>query len=138
MKIVSGENFIEFEVTLDEEESLPIYGDAYILVSISSHGYCGKNDLWVSKDDLSQFFNDIIKLEESRQGSALLSSISPGELEINVYSTDSRGHMAVKGCTGYSISSGESTFKHSVEFGFGFEPDQLVRLSKQIMSLKNG
>jgi len=137
MKIQDGDNYLELAVNLEADETLPSYGDAYILLKVSSNGYCGKNDLWVHYSDLKKFCKDIIDLEKYRKGEAVLSSMSPGELELRVFSSNSRGHMAVSGTTGYTVMGNEASFKHSVTFGFAFEPSQLVTLCQQEWIYKN-
>ena len=123
MRIESNENYIDIEVSLEDDESLPSYGDAYLSIKVHSNGYSGTNDLWVSSNELKDFCISLVKLEKDRKGETNLVSISPNELELKIYSTDSSGHMAVKGTTGYEMAN----FKHSVAFGFEFDPSQLVR-----------
>jgi hypothetical protein len=124
MKIENGDNFIELEVSLEEDDSLPSKGDAYAMISVNSNGFSGKNDLWVMAEVLQAFCIALIKLEKERKGEAILTSISPGELFVKIYSIDSLGHMAVSGTTGYQIDN----MQHSVTFGFQFDPSQLIKV----------
>lgn len=71
-------NFIELDLAMQETDDLPSKGDSYITVRLSSNGYSGHNDLWVSSESLHCFCNDLIDLERKRIGEALLESISPG------------------------------------------------------------
>jgi hypothetical protein len=129
MKIKSGPNYLELEVQLETDSSLPSCGDALIGIVVSSNGYSGKNQVWVAKQELELFSAVIIKLEKNRKGEAVINSMSPGELSLRVYSYDSVGHMAIEGITGHPVI-GSVTCKHSVQFGFTIEPEQLVKLSK--------
>ena len=123
MKIESGNNHLKLEVSLEGDDTLPSYGDAYVIISISSNGFSGKNDLWVSAEGLKEFCTSLVKLERERRGEATLSSISPGELNLKIYSVDSLGHLAVAGTTSYEVAN----MPHSLTFGFEFEPSQLVK-----------
>ncbi|TLS69221.1 hypothetical protein FEF65_01695 [Mariprofundus erugo] len=123
MKIENGNNYLELEVSLEEDETLPSYGDAYVIISVNSNGFSGKNDLWVSAEGLQEFCASLVKLEKERIGEATLSSISPGELDLKIYSVDSLGHLAVAGTTGYEVTN----MHHSLTFGFEFEGSQLVK-----------
>ena len=128
MKIESGDNFITLNVTLEEDNSLPSHGDALISLSIHSNGYSGHNEVWIGSEELQEFCTSLLKLEKERKGDATLSSISPGELYLKLYSVDSVGHLAISGKTAYEIISSNTQILHSVEFGFEFEPSQLVKL----------
>jgi len=117
---------------------LPSRGDAYVTIEISSHGFSGHNDLWVSYGSIQSFCKNLIRLEEVRTGETILESISPNELYIKVFSTTSRGHMGILGSTGYSIQNENSRFKHSVSFGFEFDPSQLIAAIKVDWVKRNG
>lgn len=123
MKIESGNNHLVLEVSVEEDDTLPSYGDAYVTISVHSNGFSGKNDLWVGAEELQEFCASLVKLEKKRKGEASLSSISPGELNLKIYSVDSLGHLAIKGTTGYEVAN----IPHSLTFGFEFEPSQLVK-----------
>ena len=123
MKIENGNNFIELEVSIEEDDSLPSKGDAYIIISLNSNGFSGKNDLWVIAEELQEFCTSLVRLEKERKGEATLTSISPGELDLKIHSIDSLGHLAVSGTTGYE----RDDMQHSVTFGFEFEPTELIK-----------
>lgn len=129
MKIRSEENFIELEVQLECNSSLPSYGDALIGIVVSSNGYHGKNQVWVSQRELEKFGMALFELEKNRKGVAILTSISPGELYLKIYAYNGLGHMAIEGETGYVVS-GLVNFNHSIKFGFTIDPEHLVNISK--------
>lgn len=129
MKIESEGNYIELEIQLETESSLSSYGDALIGIVISSNGYQGKNQVWVAKQELESFYESLLSLERDRSGEAVLTSMSPGELFLRIFSYDRRGHMAIEGETGHYII-GDVGFNHAVKFGFTIEPEQLVKISK--------
>ena len=130
LRFWQGENYFELEVAPEEDVSLQSYGDAYVTVEVSSNGFRGHNDLWVSAEGLRGFCRALVALEASRRGTAELESISPDELRLKVHSVTSRGHVAVSGKTGYLIQHESGGFWHSVEFGFEFDPSQLASATK--------
>ena len=120
------DNFIEIDLASQEEADLPSRGDAYVTVKVQSHGFSGHNDLWLLADSLRSFCAALVSLEAKRQGEARIEGISPGELDLRIFSVDRLGHMAVEGITGYGIQSENAIFPHSVRFGLEFDPSQLV------------
>jgi hypothetical protein len=120
-----------------ENEDLPSKGDAYVTIKLSSNGFSGQNSLWVLSESLFYFCRSLIVLEKTRKGEALLESISPGELNLQIFSIDSLGHMGVRGKTGFNVLNSTDLFPHSVTFGFEFDPSQLVKATKVDWVRKN-
>lgn len=100
-------------------------GDAYVTVRVDSRGYAGANDVYVLDSEFRQFCSNLLKLQETLKGQAVLSSVSPGELEIRLEPFDALGHISVIGKLGYHMFTRHSSNWHSVEFGFEFDPQQL-------------
>ena len=130
-------NFFELDLAMQETQDLPSKGDGYITIRVNSNGYSGHNDLWVSSESLRCFCCGLVDLEKKRKGEALLESISPGELYLQIFSVDSLGHIGVRGKTGFEVINGTDLFPHSVTFGFEFEPSQLVKAIKVDWVKKN-
>ena len=130
--------FVEVDIVNQEDGDLPSCGDAYVTIEISSNGFSGHNDLWVSYGSLRSFCKNLIRLEEVRKGETILESLSPNELYLKVFSTNSRGHMGILGTTGYGIQNENMQFNHSVSFGFEFDPSQLVAAVKVHWVKRNG
>jgi hypothetical protein len=123
------EDFVEVDLINQETSELPSKGDAYLTIRVSSEGFTGHNDLWVLSSVFSSFCRTLVELENSRKGEAVLESISPGELRLVVRSLNSRGHMVVEGYTGYNVQRENLSIRHSVQFGFEFDPSQLLTQS---------
>lgn len=123
-------NFIELDLAMQEKDNLPSKGDAYITIRLNSNGYAGQNDLWVSRESFHNFCHNLVNLEHKRKGEAILESMSPGELFLQILSIDSLGHMGVRGTTGFQVFAGTDLFPHSVTFGFEFDPSQLEKAVK--------
>src|SRR5262245_11171968 len=126
LRFWQGENYFELEVSPEEDKGVQSYRDAYVSVEVCSNGFRGHNDLWVLSESLRSFCRALVALEVSRRGAAELVSISPNELDVKVHSITSRGHVAISGKTGYLVQHESDGFWHSVEFGFEFDPSQLV------------
>jgi hypothetical protein len=130
LRFCEGDNYVEITIALEEDASLQSHGDAYLTIEVNSNGFRGHNDLWVFAKSLECFCKELISLENNRAGNAELESISPNELHIKVHSINSRGHMAISGKTGYLIPQENKSFWHNIEFGFEFDPSQLVLATK--------
>ena len=125
------ENKIELIINVDESD-LACKDAAQVSVKVSSNGYSGNNIVWIMHEQLLNFYNEMKLLERQRKGVATLNGITEDEIVIKVYSLNNRGHMAVKGKTGYYSYEEDEQFYHSVEFGFQFDPSQLVEAVKEI------
>lgn len=117
-------NKVELNFKIEEEDAQS-KGDVYLSIKIESNGFKGHNDLWVLGEEFELFIKNLILLEEKRKGEATLASISPNELKLKLHSITNRGHIVISGKTGYTILKGETSFWHSIEFGFEFDPSQL-------------
>ena len=127
LRFENQDDFVEIDIVSQETDDLPSRGDAYLTIRVSAAGFAGHNDLWVLAPALRSFCQALVTLERDRRGEALLGAVSPRELRLVVRSVDSRGHMAVEGSTGYEVQRENSRPWHSVDFGFEFDPSQLLR-----------
>jgi hypothetical protein len=119
------DGFVEIGLVSQESADLPSHGDGYLTIRVSSEGFAGHGDLWVSSRVLRSFCEALVSLERNRSGEALIESMSPNELRLVVRSVGSRGHMAVEGTTGRQVHRENTRVWHSVTFGFEFDPSQL-------------
>src|SRR5215471_5019704 len=122
----SHEDFVEIHLVDQEADELPSKGDAYLSIQVSSAGFSGHNDLWIDGATMHSFCKGLVGLERERRGEAIIKSISPEELSLSVHSVGRRGHMAIEGSTGYQVQREDFLPWHSVQFGFQFDPSQLV------------
>ncbi|MEN3111987.1 hypothetical protein ACFONG_19470 [Uliginosibacterium paludis] len=124
------ENFFEMFVAVEEESKLPSFGDARLEVSASSQGFEGKAAAWAHAEEMKNFCLGLVTLNQTLSGEAKLSSMSPNELELIVFASNSRGHLAVEGSMGHHFIAENGSFWHSVSFGFEFEASQLASAVK--------
>jgi hypothetical protein len=118
---VSGDNgdFLEIERAASDVD------DLRLLVRVQFHGFSAEIDTWVLRAEWLGFAQDLGVLEERRQGSAKLESISPGELSITIRSTDHAGHMGVEGTVGARCYDYTASLRVAV---LAFDPSQLPAL----------
>jgi hypothetical protein len=120
MKVTSDAgDFLEIEAAQADSH------DLLLLVRARFHGFSAEIDAWVQREAWMGFTQDLVVLEERRQGEARLEGMSPGELSIVVRSTDRAGHMGVEG------ELGARGFDHDASMRFevlGFDPSQLPAL----------
>jgi hypothetical protein len=121
---VRGEHFVQIGVT-EKADSSYASGDLHLSVSIASHGFTGESSVWVLHEEVGRFARALKELNSVLRGSATLHSVSPKELELEVLSVSSRGHLAVQGSVGGYVYEPERMYWHAVHFGFEFEPSQL-------------
>ena len=99
--IRDGEDFLELAVTERGAAGSPDAGDTRFAVRVRVIGkdtvFTGETWCWVGRRVRSAFAQRLRELEERRQGSAALESMSLGELKLEVRSTDRAGHVAAFG-----------------------------------------
>src|SRR5262245_10600084 len=115
MRIQEQGAFLEVERSEFGPPDTPGEDDILLNVSIAVSGYSAADQSWVVESDLARFLAELRALEQKRQGSALLVSSSPDDLRLQFYSTDSAGHMAVRGHLGRHNASG---LLLQLQFGF--------------------
>ena len=91
---------------------------------------------WVDLPALSAFAEQLRVLEERRQGSAALESMSPGELRFEVRATDRARHMAAVGQVGRWLGAGcGEPYWSAVAFRVPFCPTELPALVREFSAL---
>jgi hypothetical protein len=121
-KIQEQDALFELEVSELGDANTPGRDDVLFNVTVETGGYTAADQDWVVRSDLDRFLQQLRALDQNRQGKALLVSASPDDLQLEFYSTDSAGHMAVRGQLGRTEPNG---FRLQLQFGFAFEPDKL-------------
>lgn len=68
-----------------------------LFVTISDDSFCEAHSCaWVTVQDYTDFVMSLRQCEQTRRGRAVLSSMSPGELELVIESSDSLGHFYLR------------------------------------------
>lgn len=134
MRIEGDNSFLEFERSEVGPPNTRDYEEVLLNVSAKVAGYSAADQVWLWGGDLDRFVEELRALERHRKGNAVLAGASPDELRLEFYSTDSVGHMAVKGQVGWNHPS---SFLLQFQFGFNFEPDVLPSLLKYFETIRD-
>jgi hypothetical protein len=109
-------------VEIERAESGADAHDLLILVRARFHGFAAEIDAWVQRATWLGFTQDLVILEERRQGEAKLESISPGEISLVVRSIGRAGHMGVEGMLGVRGHDYSASLQFAV---LAFDPSEL-------------
>jgi hypothetical protein len=96
--------------------------DLLLVVCTRFHGFAAETEAWVKRPAWMGFTQDLIVLEQRRQGEAKLDSVSPEELAIVIRSIDRAGHMGCEGMLGVRGYGYNASLQFSV---LVFDPSQL-------------
>jgi len=110
----------------------PADHDVLVNITVDAKGFAAADQSWVVAGDWRKFLDEMRSLAASRQGRAVLDSASPGDLRLEFFSTDSAGHMAVKGQVRRRSAR---DLELLLGFGFAFEPDELPRVLTELEML---
>ncbi len=120
--LIRGEDGGEVELlwTADDSRS-----DIRVVARVYYAGFTGETQVWVARGEWAEFSNQLVELERTRSGEAVLNAMSPGELQLRLFTTDRLGHVAVEGFVGRRGASKECrlTFSH-----VAFDPTALPGL----------
>jgi hypothetical protein len=133
MRLDGEQGFVELKQSELGEPGTPGDGDILLNVTVQVSSYSAADQHWVVALDWKRFLSDLHTLDERRQGSAILQGASPEDLRLEFYSTDSAGHMAVRGHLGWHRPDGHFL---QLRFGFSFEPDRLPKVVRALEALR--
>lgn len=129
MKLWSDDgDLLELEVSGSSSDT----DDVLLVARLRYSGFACTSDAWISQEQWLHFSDTLLGLERQRQGEARLASISPGELELVVRSTDRAGHMCVEGRLGVRTHLREVSLRFSA---LRFDPSQLVGLAREVQRI---
>ena len=139
MLIRTGESSIQLDVVEWLPDDSPRAGDVRLFVDITSEGFSGRADVWVTGDALDEFVSQLRDLEGQRQGTATLASMSPGALSLELTSVNSRGGMAVTAELCHHVYIGDvGPYRHGAKVGFEFDPTMLPEILASFKSMRHG
>ena len=99
MTLTDGVGLVDVAVT---EVAAPIPshsagGDVRLYVRLACEGFMGTGSSWIDRDVWRRFLRDLERLDDRRDGEAVVESMSPKELRLRIFVTDRAGHVAVDG-----------------------------------------
>ena len=135
MRLEGDKAFVELERAEVGPLGTPGDGDLVLNVTVRVYGYSAADQSWVVGGDWERFLSDLRALEARRQGSAVVEGASPDDLRLEILSTDSLGHLAIRGHIGWRGPTGHDL---RLTFGFDFEPDRVPKLLVDLEALAAG
>jgi hypothetical protein len=72
-------------------------GDVRLYLRLTCEGFAGTGSSWIAHDVWHRFLQQLKRLDDRRDGEAVVESISPDELRLRIRVTDRAGHVAVDG-----------------------------------------
>jgi hypothetical protein len=127
------------EITVEERgpAGTPAASDLSLNVVVSAKGFTGRNDAaWVAGSDWNSFIEALRKLDRTRSGQAVISSMSPNDFQLSIFASGPAGHMFAQGWVGrgyYSVRS--LLLENHVSFGIEIDPSTLPDLIQQLETL---
>ena len=125
MKLEGDSAFLDLERAELGTAGAPVDRDVLLNVTVKVSNYSAADQCWIAESDLRRFVLQLRELESRRQGQAVLVGANSDDLQLEFHSTDSSGHMAVKGHIGWERTEGLPV---QLSFGFAFAPDRLHSL----------
>jgi hypothetical protein len=132
MRLDGSEGFLELERSQTGEPGTSGESDILLNITVEVSSYSAADQSWVVADEWDRFLAELRNLNERRQGRAVVDGASRDDLRLEFYSTDSAGHMAIKGHLGWHQPNGHVL---ELRFGFSFEPDLLPNAIQAISAL---
>lgn len=134
-----GDDFVEVTVA-DRCSVVHAAGDIQFSVQVRVSGmntiFTTESLCWVELRALVAFAEQLRVFAERRQGSAVLESMSPGELRMEVCTTDRAGPVAVIGQVGRWLGAGRGEpYWSAVAFRVPFCPSELPALVREFSAL---
>ena len=101
MVVRNVEGFVEVLLVERSPSGFAGAGDLRLQVRVAFSTFTGEYDqVWIESNAFRDFLAQLRTLEAQRRGSAILSSMSPGELDLEIHSIGSAGQMAASGQLG--------------------------------------
>ncbi|MFT5357352.1 MAG: hypothetical protein ACI9KE_004586 [Polyangiales bacterium] len=130
--VLSGD-FVEVRLAGGDDDDRA--ADLLILARVRTSGFTAEIDSWIIRGAWDAFCTELKQLEKTRQGKASLEAISPGELKLDVQSTNRAGHMAIGGLVGTDMGDSHVRMTFSP---VPFDPTALPELVRTAHSWTDG
>ena len=134
MTLTGKEGLLELQRAELGEQDAPAESDILLNVTVEVAGYSAADQSWVVAEEWNRFLTELRLLDQRRQGRAVVVGASPDDLRLEFYSTDSAGHMAVRGRVGWHKPDNHFL---QLRFGFPFEPDLLPGVVQALNAFQN-
>lgn len=125
LKITSLDRASEISLTIDDYEA-DRYPSLNLIVEIKDGAFSGSVITWLAMSDFNRFLSQLKQCERTRQGQAILVSMSPDEFKLQIQNFDRSGHFVVL----YQIIryTATDTIQQSLAGGFELDAEFFVKL----------
>lgn len=137
-------NWLTIDVAEQSPNGQPDAGDVRFAVRLRfgndrDQTFLAKTHAWVRWDVLKAFVEQLEVLERRREGTATITSMSPGELELSIRVIDRAGHVVARGTVGRHIYGprGEPLWT-SLPFEIRFDPTELPSVVQYFRGVLTG
>ena len=138
MKIGTKEEYVEIEELERNPEGTPCAGDVNVSVSLALQAFSGSYDgVWIGLTEMERFITELETLDEKRNGSAKISSMSPEEFSLEIRSSDSLGHIEIEAQLHRYQYSGPQHWPIFLKGGFETPPETIRQLISCFRALTN-
>jgi hypothetical protein len=113
--------------TIEVDEVVSEYPSLNLVVEVDDGGFRGAVVTWLKADTLAAFVEQLRECERTRRGCAVLTSMSPDELELRIEQADELGHFAASYRLMTDQYTRRGTFQHSLSGGFDLDAEWLAQ-----------
>jgi hypothetical protein len=134
-------NWLQLSIAEQCPPDHPSPGDVRFAISLRfgngrDQTFYARTHAWIHSSELRAFSRDLELLDRTRQGTATLNSMSPGELVLTIAFADSAGHPVVRGQTGRHILNVKQEYLWCcLPFEIAFDPSLLPPLAEEFQRL---
>lgn len=132
MKLLGNNGTLVLDVSELDAADPQADEDVLLNVTVDASGFAAMDQSWVTAKAWAGFLGELRALEQQRQGRATLVGASPEDLQLEFFSTDRAGHMAVQGQVRRQTTE---RFELQLRFAFAFEPDELPRILLELEAI---
>jgi hypothetical protein len=136
MLIRNHEDYLELVLLNRTPAGVPGAGDTCFSAHVRYGSFSAETTAYVEAGEIQSFSEELRRVEEARQGAAVVESMSPGELRLEIRITDRAGHAAALGQVGkWSFSGICDHWWNVVGFCIPFCPSLLPQISREFQEL---
>ncbi len=137
LELVGFRGQLNIEVRHVQLKPVGDYGMMRWHVAVQAYELTGEHDeIYIWPTNYERFLQEITRLEQYRQGTALLTSTGQVQLQLKFRSVDKLGHTIVEGQLGDYSYVGDGFFLQNINFAFEFDPTLLPGLVRQFTAFK--
>jgi hypothetical protein len=136
MLISAGEDYLELRPVSQTPQGVPGVGDTCFIIRVRCGSFSAETRAYIEADDIKTFAEGLRKLDELRHGAVVVESMSPGELRLEIRTTDRAGHLAALGQVGAWCFAGiAGPHWNVIGYCIPFCPSLLSQMAREFQAL---